>query len=94
MAERRTDRWIRGVTWGLAAILLALPWVAMQFTGEVHWTVFDFLVFGLMLLLLCGGIEIALRVCSTSVCRLASGTVLLALFLLTWASLAVGLFAV
>ena len=91
MTAERYDKQIRIVTWGLAAILLALPWVAMQFTSEVDWTAFDFLVFGLLLLLLCGGIEIALRVCSTALCRLASGAVLLALFLLTWASLAVGL---
>ena len=39
----------RLLAWGAAAALLLLPLVAMQFTEEVNWTVFDFLVFGSML---------------------------------------------
>jgi hypothetical protein len=46
---------LRIAIWGTAAFLLLLPWVAMQFTTEVNWTLFDFLVIGVMLLAACGG---------------------------------------
>ena len=41
---------LRALIWGGAACLLALPWVAMQFTSEVNWDATDFLVIGVMLL--------------------------------------------
>ena len=41
-------RW-RLVGWGFAVLLLATPFVAMQFTSDVAWTAGDFLLAALML---------------------------------------------
>ena len=52
---------LRIVVWGTAAFLLVLPWVAMQFTSEVAWDLMDFVVFGAMLLVVCGAYDLATR---------------------------------
>lgn len=74
------------------ALLLFIPLVAMQFTSDVQWTVFDFIVAGVLLLgtgLLC---ELVLRKVKKLEYRIAiCGAILLALFLI-WAELAVGIF--
>ena len=41
----RRRRW-RLAAWSVAALLLLLPLVAMQFTDEVNWSLADFVVFG------------------------------------------------
>jgi hypothetical protein len=74
------------------AFLLLIPFLAMQFTGEVNWSSFDFVVAGVLLLgtgLLC---ELVLRLVKKTEHRLIIvGFILLAL-LLVWAELAVGVF--
>jgi len=74
------------------AILLLIPFKAMQFTNEVNWGLFDFVVMGVLLLgtgLLC---EFVMRkVKKTGHRIIICGTLLLALFLI-WAELAVGIF--
>ncbi len=86
----RPRRW-RAIAWGAAALLLATPWVAMQFTTEVNWTVGDFLVLALMLGVAGGGFELALRLSRHSAYRAAAAVALGAAFLLFWANGAVGL---
>lgn len=75
-----------------AALLLSVPLIAMQFTSEVDWDIFDFLVMGFLLFgtaLVC---ELVLRKTKSVKKRiLICGAVLLMLFLL-WAELAVGIF--
>ncbi len=74
------------------AILLFIPLIAMQFTNEVDWSVFDFAIAGFLLLgtgLLC---ELVLRTVSKPGHRvLICAAILIALFLV-WAELAVGIF--
>lgn len=76
----------------LAATILSLPLIAMQFTAEVNWDIFDFVIMGILLFgtgLVC---EFILRnVQSTKNRIIICGAVLFALFLL-WAELAVGIF--
>ncbi|WP_338875336.1 hypothetical protein WBJ53_06910 [Spirosoma sp. SC4-14] len=73
-------------------ILLSIPFIAMQFTNEVNWSLFDFVVAGTLLLgtgLMC---EFVLRKVRKLEYRIALlGAILLALFLI-WAELAVGIF--
>lgn len=75
-----------------AALLLLIPLIAMQFTDEVNWTLFDFVVAGALLLgtgLMC---ELAIRKIHKMKYRIAICVALLAVFLLIWAELAVGIF--
>jgi len=75
-----------------AALLLLIPLIAMQFTDEVNWTLFDFVVAGALLLgtgLMC---ELAIRKIHKIKYRIAICVAVLAVFLLIWAELAVGIF--
>ena len=74
------------------ALLLTIPLVAMQFTNEVNWDLFDFMVAGVLLLgtgLLC---ELVLRKVKKVKYRIAICGVILVGLLLIWAELAVGIF--
>lgn len=73
-------------------LLLLIPFVAMQFTDEVKWTRFDFLIAGGLLLgtgLLC---ELVLRKVSKLQTRIAICGAILAALVLIWLELAVGIF--
>lgn len=74
------------------AILLLIPFVAMQFTEEVNWSISDFIIAGVLLFgtgLVC---ELVLRLVKKLEYRLLiCGAILLAL-LLIWIELAVGIF--
>ena len=73
-------------------LLLSIPLVAMQFSHEVNWSAFDFIVMGGLLLGLGLGIEFVLRkVKETRQRLLIIGAIILG-FLLLWAEMAVGLF--
>lgn len=73
-------------------LLLLIPLVAMQFTTEVNWSVFDFLVMGLLLFGLGSSIEYTKRHVRVAENRIAVIFFLLLTFLLIWAELAVGIF--
>lgn len=70
--------------WGLLAVLLLTPLVAMQFTDEVDWTASDFVIMGVLLLLVGLGFELAARLSSDVVYRAAFGLAVLTGFLLVW----------
>ncbi len=81
----------RLLMWGGAAALLLLPLIAMQFTGEVNWTPFDFAVFGILLALACGACELAVRMSrGNRLYRVGAFLAVATGFLLVWANLAVG----
>jgi energy-converting hydrogenase Eha subunit A len=74
------------------ALILLIPLIAMQFTSEVDWSPFDFLVMGVLLLgtgLTC---ELVLRKVKKTGYRVAIIIGILAALLLTWMELAVGIF--
>ena len=81
----------RIMAWGAAALLLALPWVAMQFTNEVAWDVADFVIFGSLLLVAGGACELAVRKSDRHAYRMATVVAVAAAFLLVWVNGAVGL---
>lgn len=73
-------------------ILLLIPLVAMQFTQEVNWDIFDFIVMGVLLAgtgLMC---ELILRRVKNTQNRIIMCGAVLFFFFLVWAELAVGIF--
>ena len=81
----------RTALWGAAACLLLLPLVAMQFTQEVAWDGADFVIFGIMLAAACGAYELAVRLTPVAAFRAIAGMAIVAVFVLVWLQLAVGL---
>jgi hypothetical protein len=88
--QRQGSIW-RFVGWGVAAALLLLPLLAMQFTPEVNWTASDFIVWGIMLGTVGGLFELAVRLSPLPSYRIGFGLALLGAFLVTWVNLAVGI---
>lgn len=75
-----------------AVALLFIPLIAMQFTSEVNWSAFDFLIGGGLLLgsgLTC---EFVLRKTRKTRLRIALVAGVLVILALIWAELAVGIF--
>ncbi|WP_347158730.1 hypothetical protein [Pontibacter chitinilyticus] len=72
--------------------VLLIPLIAMQFTKEVNWDVFDFVVMGILLLgtgLLC---ELVMRQVKSRTYRIGMLVIILIALFLVWAELAVGIF--
>jgi uncharacterized membrane protein len=89
---KMTSKQRLAITFGIIAFLLLIPALAMQFTKEVDWNIFDFVVMGVLLSITGLAIEVITRkVTSTKWRLIITGLIILAL-LLTWAELAVGLF--
>src|SRR4029079_7641006 len=84
------SRW-RVAFWSTAGILLLIPLIAMQFSKEVQWGPFDFLVMGAMLAGVGGSCELAVRKSGHTAYRAGFGLALLACFLLIWLNVAVGM---
>jgi bacteriorhodopsin len=76
----------------ISAILLLIPLIAMQFTEEVKWTLFDFVVAGTLLFgtgIMC---ELVIRKTKNIKYRIAICFTILIVLMLIWAELAVGIF--
>jgi hypothetical protein len=76
--------------WGGAALLLATPFIAMQFTREVNWSASDFVAMGTLLAVVCGIIELAVRRGGGLTYKLGVMAAVGGGFLILWANLAVG----
>jgi len=76
----------------VVAFLLLIPLIAMQFTDEVNWTLGDFVVAGFLLFGTGFMLDMIFRKVNTSKYRIVLYVLLLAVFLLIWAELAVGIF--
>ncbi len=78
--------------WGSVVLVLLIPLVAMQFTDEVNWDFMDFIVAGALLSFAALAYELASRKLGNSKYRLAVGIAILAVLLIVWIELAVGIF--
>ena len=72
--------------------LLLVPLIAMQFTDEVNWNFGDFAVMGVLLFITGFFFELVLRLFTRSKQRAILLTIIIAICLLIWAELAVGIF--
>jgi len=91
-AQETTHRYRPVVRVVLAtACILLLPLVAMRFTGEVVWSLGDFVVAGTLLVGTGLTLDLAVRKARSSSYRFAAVVALAAAFLLIWLTLAVGI---
>lgn len=72
--------------------LLLIPLIAMQFTEEVSWTPFDFVIAGFLLLVTGLTCELVLRKVKGGRLRIVICIAILLLLFLIWIELAVGIF--
>jgi uncharacterized membrane protein len=77
---------------GIVTSILLIPLIAMQFTQEVNWTLSDFIVAGVLLLVAGLGLELVLQKVNNKENRIAFYALIIIVLLLIWAELAVGIF--
>lgn len=73
-------------------ILLLIPFIAMQISDSVNWSLSDFVIMGLLLSgtgILC---EFTLRKVKTTKNRIIICLIIILIFILIWTELAVGIF--
>lgn len=76
----------------VTALILSVPLVAMQFSDEVDWNLFDFIVMGVLLGSTGLAYELVVRRVTDVRQRFILAALLLGALLLIWAELAVGVF--
>lgn len=75
-----------------AATLLMIPLIGMQFSKEVNWTGSDFVIGGILLFGTAFICEMVLRNVKTLKARMIICLTVLAILMVIWAELAVGIF--
>lgn len=75
-----------------ASSLLAVPFIGMQFTKEINWSPFDFVVAGGLLFTAAFFLDFILRKVKSTKNRLLLLLLLFVIVFLVWVELAVGLF--
>ena len=72
--------------------LLLIPMATMLISDEINWSIFDFLVMGVLLFSFGFSINIVLKNTKNSKIRITFFTILILIFSLIWIELAVGIF--
>ncbi len=73
-------------------IFLSIPAIAMLFTDEVNWTIYDFVIMGILLYGTAFTCELILRMSKSMAVKIVLCSITVILLLLVWAELAVGIF--
>jgi len=73
-------------------LLLLIPLIAMQFTNQVNWTPSDFIVAAILLLSTGFAIDFVIKKVQAKKYRITLSAIIVVMFLLVWAELAVGIF--
>ena len=73
-------------------LMLLLPLIGMFFSNEINWSFFDFIIMGILILSLSFSIKQVLKTTKNINYRILIIALILILFLLIWAELAVGIF--
>ena len=74
-------------------LLLLIPFIENLTRSDVNWSVFDFIVMGLLLILLGIGLRLVSTKITSSKIRILGIGLLTLLFLAVWVELAVGFFS-
>ena len=69
-----------------------IPLLAMQFTEDVSWSIYDFVVMGFLLLFFSLGIDVTMKKVKNENIKILYVVLTILIFLLIWAELAVGIF--
>ena len=69
-----------------------IPLLAMQFTEDVNWSIFDFVVMGFLLLFFSLLIDVTMKKVKNENVKILYVVLTFLIFLLIWAELAVGIF--
>jgi hypothetical protein len=77
--------------WTAPAMMLSIPLIAMQFTGEVNWSPADFIIMGGILWGAVCAYEFATRLSTDAAYRGAAAIAILTTVVLTWINGAVGI---
>lgn len=83
----------RIAAWSLVPILLAIPYIGMQFTDAVNWGPGDFLFTALLLIAAGLVIEFAMRTLKNPMRRITAVFAVIGSLLMIWAEMAVGIFS-
>lgn len=76
----------------IATAILFIPLIAMNLTNDVNWTLFDFIVGGVLLVGTGLTLEFILRKIKKLKYRIIFGSILFVVLFLIWAELSVGIF--
>ncbi|MBS3994111.1 MAG: hypothetical protein KGZ87_10390 [Bacteroidetes bacterium] len=77
---------------GIVIALLLIPFIAMQFTSEVNWSLFDFAVAAILLFGTGFLIDMVIRKAKNVQNRYLLIVIILLLLFMVWAELSVGVF--
>ncbi len=77
---------------GIVALVFLVPFTAMQFTQEVNWSLFDFVLAAGLLLGVSFAIDFTIRKLKGSTSKIFIVAAIVVAFILVWVELAVGLF--
>lgn len=80
------------IIFGTIAVLLSIPFIGMQISEGIDWSLLDFVVMGILLSIVGLAIEVVLRKVQRFDYRLMMIIAIILTFLLIWAELAVGIF--
>lgn len=80
------------VLFSIPFVLLSIPFIAMQFSKEVNWSLSDFAIAGLILFGTAFTINLILEKFKSTKSRLILILIALAILVLIWIELAVGVF--
>lgn len=75
-----------------STLVLFLPLLAMNFTSEVNWGVFDFVFAGILLYSGSIAIEYIFQKANRNILKVLYSAAIISILILIWAQLAVGIF--
>tara|TARA_R110000737_G_scaffold335912_1_gene355013 strand:- start:2693 stop:2977 length:285 start_codon:yes stop_codon:yes gene_type:complete len=76
----------------ITLVILLIPFIAMQFTNEVQWTIADFIIAGGLLFFAGLAIETVARRIKNKTYKLVLLVAIFSVLILIWIELAVGIF--